>query len=238
MIKILNIGTVTRNNWILETPNGVIAVDTGLPGQSKEFLKKFKKNWHEDDLKYIFLTHAHIDHAGFLAELLAQSQTRLVLSDESRRALAMGSKTEPHEYRNWLGRILEKSMINALGKYPVFDDISRMVIVRDNDTFFEDMGIPARVVFLPGHTDDSIGLHLYDDRIIICGDAAMNRPPLNANRNIVLIESIDKYQRSWERMLSMNVDKIYPAHGKPFSAKDLMKYSHYLDGVKLTRPLI
>ena len=70
MVKILNIGSYTRNNWIIETSAGIIAVDTGLPNSVYKFVKRYTKQWRVEDLKYIFLTHAHNDHAGFLKSLL------------------------------------------------------------------------------------------------------------------------------------------------------------------------
>ena len=234
MIKVSNIGTATRNNWILETPDGIIAVDTGLPGQSDGFLNRFRKKWPLSTLKYIFLTHAHVDHAGFLAELLDKTEARLILCEESRKILATGLNDEAHEYRNWIGKILEKSMSGATGKYTPVTDTSRMDIVSDNDSLFEKLRFPVRVVFLPGHTKDSTGLYLYENNIIICGDAAMNRPLLNANRHTLMIEDIAEYHRSWERMLSMKIVDIYPGHGKPFKVDELAKYRNYLS-VKQTK---
>jgi len=224
MIKISNIGTAIRNNWILETSIGIIAVDTGLPSDAAKFITRFKKRWNIDELKYIFLTHAHNDHAGFLKELLTQTAAKVILCESSRLILADGHPNEKHEYKNWLGRILEHSMSGPIGAYLAVTDLSRMKIVSDNDSFFEDMGVPMRVVFLPGHTSDSIGLHLYENDAVICGDAAMNRPPLNSNRHTVLIENINSYHHSWDRMLSMGASTIYPGHGKPFSCSDLKKY--------------
>ena len=228
MIKISNIGTATRNNWILETAKGIIAVDTGLPGQAEGFLKRFRKKWPEEGLKYIFLTHAHNDHAGFIAELLAKTTAQLVLCEKSQHIIADGHPREKHEYKNWLGKILERAMQSLSAAYPAVTDTSRMKIVYDDDRFFEDFGIPARVVFLPGHTSDSIGLYLYENDAIICGDAAMNRPPLNANRHTVVIKNLSEYHRSWDKMLSMNSAMIYPGHGKPFGAADLKKYYSFM----------
>jgi glyoxylase-like metal-dependent hydrolase (beta-lactamase superfamily II) len=224
MIKITNIGTFARNNWILETARGIIAVDSGLPGQTEGFLKRFRKNWQMDELRYIFLTHAHNDHAGFLAELLEKTEARLVLCEESRVILAAGHYTESYEYTNCFGKILEKAAASPMGKYPAVTDISRMDIVGDNDKYFENMGIHASVIFLRGHTSDSIGLYLPDEGIMICGDAAMNRPPLNADRHTVVIRDMDEYHRSWDRMLALNVGMVYPGHGKPFPASDLVKH--------------
>jgi glyoxylase-like metal-dependent hydrolase (beta-lactamase superfamily II) len=36
------------------------------------------------------------------------------------------------------------------------------------------MGLPIRILFLPGHTCDSMGLLLEETGRLFCGDAAMN----------------------------------------------------------------
>ena len=90
IIKISNIGTTTHNNWILETSTGIIAVDTGFSGHENRFLSHLCKHWCKEDLKYIFLTHAHNDHAGFLGELLARTEATVVLCENCKQILAEG----------------------------------------------------------------------------------------------------------------------------------------------------
>jgi glyoxylase-like metal-dependent hydrolase (beta-lactamase superfamily II) len=101
-------------------------------------------------------------------------------------------------------------------------------IISEGDFVFEDMGLMARIVELPGHTADSVGLHLTDSNVIFCGDAAMNRPFLNANRHTVFIENIKEFQASWDKIIALNPTYIYPGHGKAFPVSDLKKYRAYL----------
>jgi len=216
------------NNWILETAAGIIAVDTGFPGQGNRFLDRFGKHWPIDDLKCIFLTHAHNDHAGFVGELLANTAATVVLCENSKQILAEGRPNKKYEYKNWIGRILEYSKSNPAGSYPPVTDTTRMRIVCDNACCFEDMGISAQVVFLPGHSTDSIGLHILDIGVIFCGDAAMNHPFLNANRHTTLIENLAAFHNSWDKMLNLNPVLLYPGHGKPFKPADLVKYRDFL----------
>jgi glyoxylase-like metal-dependent hydrolase (beta-lactamase superfamily II) len=227
MNRIVNIGTFSRNNWIVDTPKGIIAVDTGMANDTAKFLNRFGRQWALDKLKYIFLTHAHNDHAGFVGELLKRTNAIVVLCETSRRIIEIGHPNEKHEYVNWIGKLLERAMASRIGAYPAVTDKNRMRIVSDGDCFFEELGIPARVVFLPGHSTDSIGLFLYEDRALFCGDAAMNIPFLNANRHTVLIEHRAEFRASWEKALSLNPSIIYPGHGKPFPAADLKKYINW-----------
>jgi len=226
--SIHNIGTATRNNWIIETGKGIIAVDTGLPNQEDDFLKRFTKHWPKEDLKYIFLTHTHNDHAGFLAALLEKTKATVVLCELAQEILAVGHTTETHAYKNWMGGILEKSMSTKMGTFPPLTDKTRLRIVGNGDSIFEDLGLQAKVVGLPGHTMDSIEIYLVEKNIVFCGDAAMNSPLLNANRHTVIIENIQAFQASWDKLIELSPTLIYPGHGKAFPIGDLIRYRHFL----------
>ena len=42
-IEVYNIGNYVVNNYILRTPLGIIAIDTGSPGDEARFLQRFQK---------------------------------------------------------------------------------------------------------------------------------------------------------------------------------------------------
>ena len=74
-IAIHNIGGYIMKNYLLETPIGVVAIDTGYPGGFRKFKEQFEKKWPLSALKYIFLTHHHDDHSGFLNELIIEIES-------------------------------------------------------------------------------------------------------------------------------------------------------------------
>jgi glyoxylase-like metal-dependent hydrolase (beta-lactamase superfamily II) len=73
------------------------------------------------------------------------------------------------------------------------------------------------------------------DGILFCGDAAMKYFP-SIKRTIIWIEDLKSFKVSWEKIIALNPDAIYPGHGKPFKTEDLKKCLSHLDKVKL-RPL-
>jgi len=89
-----------------------------------------------------------------------------------------------------------------------------------------EQGIPLKILALPGHTSDSIGL-LTEDGELFCGDAAMNGFP-SVKRKIIWIENPDDYRNSWDKMIETGAGRIYPSHGRPFPSADLEKYRPYL----------
>ena len=70
------------------------------------------------------------------------------------------------------------------------------------------------------------------DGVLFCGDAAMNGFP-SIKRTIIWIENLDKYKKSWDKMIELNPKMVYPSHGKPFPTSDLIRYKSQLDAIKL-----
>lgn len=97
--------------------------------------------------------------------------------------------------------------------------------------FFRKSGLDIDIISLPGHTSDSIGL-LTDDGELICGDTCMNGFP-SVKRNIIWIENLEDYKKSWDTMKKSSTETIFPSHGKHFPKHDLIKYRSYLDKIKL-----
>ena len=71
MMRIINAGDRVMNTWIYEIPEGYVMIDTGYPGKLKSVEKRMKRHGIQwSDIRCLFLTHAHDDHAGFLNELM------------------------------------------------------------------------------------------------------------------------------------------------------------------------
>ena len=65
-MDIYNVGNRIMNTYVYASPNGYIMIDTGYEHSLRDVEKKInKENIRLSDIKYIFLTHAHDDHAGF-----------------------------------------------------------------------------------------------------------------------------------------------------------------------------
>lgn len=235
-IKFCNIGGAIVNNYLLETPEGIIAIDTGYPGGLENFKSRFEKHWPLSRLKYIFLTHHHDDHAGFLGDLLKITDAAVVLHPLAEKPLEAGKSNEPAGagYSSVPGALFGKVKKDfsfppvKVGERAIFVDCKK-------EQIFENMGLPVRILFLPGHTSDSIGLFLQETGELFCGDAAMNTL-ISPARHTIWIEDTAEFGRSWDKMLALDPMKIYPSHGKPFSPKDLLRYRHFMRGRKLIQP--
>ena len=186
-----------------------------------------------EDIDFVVLTHAHDDHAGVLKEVLSVSGARLVLNEKSADRLLVGHNV-------WIGgcsgvpAFLFVKAMGLFGKgkheYPAFEIPKKSIIFNGENQFFEERGIPLKIIPLPGHTEDQTGV-LANREILFCGDAAMNGFP-SIKRNIIWIENNDAYKTSWDKMIEMDFEFAYPAHGKPFKMKDFQKFRKHLNKLK------
>jgi glyoxylase-like metal-dependent hydrolase (beta-lactamase superfamily II) len=236
-MKIVNIGNRILNNYLIETPQGYVVVDTGYAGGWEKFRIGLQKQGIAlEAIKFIFLTHAHDDHAGFLQELMAATGATLVMHEKSPERLLAG-------HNQWIGGCSGRmaqffvKVMALFGKgkheFPVLDlRISDRVALWDGSRqFFKEQGMELEILSLPGHTVDHIGL-LTADGELFCGDAAMNGFP-SIKRNIVWIEDLVAYRKSWDTMIESPATTIYPSHGSPFPKQDLVRFREHLSKLKI-----
>jgi len=75
-MEIINVGNFMVNNYIIKTSKGYIVVDTGYAGNFNRFCKRLKEHGIAlEEIKFIFITHAHDDHVGFLNELIRNTDS-------------------------------------------------------------------------------------------------------------------------------------------------------------------
>ena len=70
-MRIINVGNIIMNTYVYSCSNGYIMIDTGYEHSLKDVETKLNRSGIKlSEIKYVFLTHAHDDHAGLLNELL------------------------------------------------------------------------------------------------------------------------------------------------------------------------
>ncbi len=236
-MNIINVGNIIMNTYVYPCPNGYIMIDTGYEHSLKDVETKLnKKGIKLSDIKYVFLTHAHDDHAGFLNELLGKNtDLKVIMSDKSMPTLKRGQNSFEGGCSTVLAWIFCKLM-GLVGKsehrFPAIDDKynGRFVeITETNKKALEEI-LQGKILFTPGHTADSISFKV--DNVIFCGDAAMNDFP-SINRLIIWIEDTADFEKSWDVLLAENADAIYPAHGRSFPRNDLAKYKNRISKIQL-----
>lgn len=236
-MNIYNAGSRVMNTYIYHTLGGYILIDTGYEHSLKHVKKRAeRKGIALSEIKYVFLTHAHDDHAGFLNELLSKyPDIKVIIHSRGMPTLLRGQNSFSGGCSGLVAFIFCKFM-GLIGKgkhlFPAIDKkhIDRFIeISPQNLTNIENV-LQGKILFTPGHTFDSISLKIRN--IIFCGDAAMNGLP-SLKRITIWIENKNAFQNSWKILLNEKADWIYPAHGKPFRREELKKYINFIPRIRL-----
>jgi cyclase len=176
---------------VVSLPEGVILIDTlAIPSETKE-IKEYIEERMNSRVRYIINTHYHADHSGgnFLfpeAIIIAHEDCRRWIDDKGRRALK-SAKTENRELAN-ADIILPDVTIDSAGA-------SFMIGKRT-----------IRLISLPGHTLDSIGVLLEEERILFSGDAVMPIPYIRDG-------NIETQIATLKMIAAMGLENIIQGHG-------------------------
>lgn len=71
---------IGANSYLYISREGLLVIDTGMPGNSKKIVEYIRKSGHPpSDVAYVLLTHADIDHIGSASELKKLTGAKLVI---------------------------------------------------------------------------------------------------------------------------------------------------------------
>lgn len=176
---------------VIGTPDGVILIDTlALPAETAE-VRDFVENRMNSRVRFIVNTHHHADHCGgnYLfpeARIIAHELCRSLLDTRGRRALT-AAKAENKD--------LSESEI-------ILPDVT----FRDGCLFFMVGKRTIRILPLPGHTMDGIGVLLEEERILFSGDAIMPLPFFRDG-------DVNAMTATLKMLAAMGLENIVQGHG-------------------------
>jgi len=211
---------------LLPCTDGYMMVEAGGEKDFSSFLSKLSKhNVDPGEIRYLFLTHHHEDHAGFTASLQKLSGCRIIAHREAVRFLEKGKHADTGG-----GVINGRTILLGLYLYlkgvrlnftPVTFREEDYIVDGDDNEILRNLGVPGKILYTPGHSPDSISL-LLDNGLCFCGDAAMGKIKWLGNRYCcIYISDVNEYYRSWEKMIQEGATTIYPAHGSIFPSDKL-----------------
>jgi len=155
------------NVHLVATEDGLLLVDTGMPGNAKRILA-FTKNlaYQPRDLRFIVLTHCDIDHVGSVAKLKELTGAQVTIHELDAPVLSGEQKPQKG------GLVMV-----VLYRLPWFRPVVPDLLLNDGDTIGG-----FHVMHAPGHTAGSLALYR-DDGVVFSGDALLSnkhgrvRPP-------------------------------------------------------------
>jgi glyoxylase-like metal-dependent hydrolase (beta-lactamase superfamily II) len=215
--------------YLLPCRDGYLQVDTGYDRDYPLYRKRLARlGISPSQVKYLFLTHHHDDHAGFLNELCRDSDPVIIANKIARHLLTTGRNDVTHGggYVNRLIKFLAGLKMRldphwTLAFPPFFLRKKDIIVDEDDSNILPEIGINGRILYTPGHCVDHQVIVL-DGGETFCGDAAANFLLWAGTKYFpVFMTDMDEAFRSWRRMLAAGSKKIYPTHGKSFDAKKL-----------------
>ena len=118
-----------------------------------------------------------------------------------------------------LAIFMERGPVRA----PLPPQTQRIFLKGDAPDVLRELGIPATILWTPGHTSDSISV-LLDDGSLFSGDAASNLPDgIGADYRPLYVADRKEVIASWRKVLDRGAIHVYPAHGLPFEAAELKR---------------
>ena len=183
----VNAGAIVGQDWS-------ILIDTlAYPAETKE-IRDFLEERLSKPVRYIINTHYHSDHTlGNCwfpnATILSHSLCRTLLETKGKRTLAAAKRTN-RELRNL--KIVLPDVVFEKGALSL--QIGKRAI---------------KLLHLPGHSPDGIGVLLVEDRVLFSGDILMPLP-------YIVDGDFDTMVESMKRLPKMKLENVVQGHGETF----------------------
>ena len=212
------------NCYLLEDADGLTLVDAGLPRVWNELGWAVRELGRTPaDLKALVLTHAHFDHVGVAAKLVARLGLP-VYAHQRERHLAAHPYSYAHESPTALYPLRHPRAVPVLASMLAGGAAGvRGVAVTRDLAVGETVPVPGqpRVVFTAGHTFGHCALHVPAADAVLSGDALVTLDPytgLTGPRVVAGAATADAAMalESLAAIAETGARTVLPGHGDPW----------------------
>lgn len=203
-LKVHYVATVASNAYLLETPAGLVLVDTGLPGAADAIEARMAALGY-GTLCLIYVTHAHLDHYGAAAELRRRTGAPVAIHAGDAAAMQNGA-TKLGQVRDWEWTEVPLPVVEQfLEVEPVEPDR----LLRDGERIGA-CGLDATVIHTPGHTPGSSVL-VVDGGYAFVGDLLSTTGDPHVQR--FYAHDWDQLAASYAKVRDLRPSMVFPGHG-------------------------
>jgi len=239
MKKMIRIALSMGSLDLIPCRNGYLQVDTGYERDYPTYRRRLKAAGIDlAEIKYLFLTHHHDDHAGFLNNITRDTPLTIIANRRAKELLLIGKNDKTHG-GGWVSPAIRLLAETKMRLDPNWTLAFTPFALRDQDILIEGddcnvlkgLGINGSVLYTPGHCIDHQVLVLdgedAESRIAFCGDAAASMLRFAGSHYFpVFMTDMEAAYQSWQKMLDGGARMIYPSHGKPFPATRLKEHMY------------
>ncbi len=207
--------------YLVERPDGLAVIDPGYTGSHGAVLRFVARlGFQPQDLRWVILTHHHVDHGGCVSELCRRTGAQLAVHVDDAPYLGPG---RPRDRSTLWGGI--DRLPSALARFLITCAEPPAILLRGAD---EVGGL--QVLHTPGHTPGSICLWSKEESALFLGDLLNNqrglrRPPWNVNHDH------RKARRAGRALLGLTYECAYFGHGPPLLEGASKAISRFVESV-------
>ncbi|MBA3530933.1 MAG: MBL fold metallo-hydrolase [Ardenticatenales bacterium] len=204
------------NLGLVVTNEGVVVVDTPMmPTAAREWRRRAEAH---GPIQYVVNTdhlQEHVMGNHFLPG-------DIIAHDETRGRMRMTDKAK-EQFRKFVlendAPEAEALMANYELRFP-------------NITLFDHLTIhlgsrELEFIYLPGHTPNSVGLHLADAHILFAGDVVVNN-----YRAYLGLSNVTEWLITLQDIAAMELEWVIPGHGEPLRPTELGPLAEYLEAMR------
>ena len=218
-------------SFFIDAPEPAI-VDTGIASSPAEGMVPALEALGRriEDVRWILLTHGHIDHVGGAHALWELTGRRAqVVIHEADAPMLRSRRAHVEEYLEGRGRYLNdpegEARVTAAGNAVISGEMEPTMLVRGGETISLGGGVTVTVHAIPGHTPGSVAYVVVGQGDVFVGVAVQVHGAANGFPGYVDPAS---YRRSLEHLR----DDVRPQHlylGHPYRRADGVAYGVELD---------
>ena len=168
---------VSRSNVYLLAGETLALIDTGMPGEGEAIIKVIREIGRKpEEVAYILITHAHMDHIGSLGFLKKTTGARIVASSKETEYI-QGTKKTWTMAREGIGGKAFKAVLFFMETFRWNYQPSQVDIKCQGGETIDYFG-GIQVIATPGHSPGGLSFYLPQKGVLFCGDALSRVPSL------------------------------------------------------------